>query len=162
MIQICNKCFKIYKLSTYIKTKDGIKTVADEILSCPKVGCNGELFECDELFAPAISILNKKGYITFYSCSGHIKPDFSITYSPKYRKIHKNYIIESYICFNKETILPTLPKGYRYDKIEEGDNFITIRKSFNYRKTPKNLLKELMNNALEVLEWSEKLANKNV
>ena len=28
-------------------------------------------FECDELIAPAIAVLNKKGYTTTHSCSGH-------------------------------------------------------------------------------------------
>lgn len=32
---------------------------------------NDEVFEVDEMIAPIISILNKKGYLTSYSCSGH-------------------------------------------------------------------------------------------
>ena len=30
-----------------------------------------DYFECDDLIAPAISLLNKKGYKTTYCCSGH-------------------------------------------------------------------------------------------
>ena len=30
-----------------------------------------DYFECDDLIAPAISLLNKKGYKTEYCCSGH-------------------------------------------------------------------------------------------
>lgn len=30
-----------------------------------------EYFECDDLIAPAISLLNKKGYKTTFCCSGH-------------------------------------------------------------------------------------------
>jgi len=157
MIQICDKCFKIYKLSTYVKTKDGYKTVADEILPCPKVGCKGILYECDEIFAPIISQLNKKGYKTFYSCSGHIKPDYCVTYVPIYKKVYKSHPIESYISFENGTELPNIPKGYRLDKKHKDDDLVTIRRTFNSRKRPKTLLRQLMNNAIEVLNWVESL-----
>jgi len=157
MIQICDKCFKIYKLSTYVKTKDGYKTVADEILPCPKPGCKGELFECDEMFAPILSVLNKKGYKTFYSCSGHIKSDYCVTYNPHYKKVYKTHPIESYISFENGTELLNIPKGYRIDKVYRDDDYITIRRVFNSRRRPKTLLRQLMNNAFTVLEWAEKL-----
>lgn len=160
MIQICNTCFKIYKLSTYVKTKDGYKTVADEILPCPKIGCSGELYECDEMLAPIISVLNKKGYTTFYSCSGHIKPDYCVTYNPKYKKVYKNHPIESYISFENGTELSSIPKGYKYDKVYTDDDYVTIRKTFGLRKRPKTLLREIMNNALDVLDWAESLDKK--
>ncbi len=157
MIQVCSECFKIYKLSTYIKTKDGYKSVTDEVLPCPKLGCKGELYECDELFAPIISTLNKKGYRTLYSCSGHIKADYCVTYNPRYKKIYRNHPIESYINFEEGIELPCIPKGYKMDKINKDNKNITIRKRFNEKKRPKTLLRELMNNAFEVLEWAETL-----
>lgn len=33
-----------------------------------------DYFECDDLMAPAISLLNKKGYKTKFCCSGHTYP----------------------------------------------------------------------------------------
>lgn len=32
-----------------------------------------ELFECDELIAPIVILINQKGYETLYSCSGHVR-----------------------------------------------------------------------------------------
>lgn len=43
----------------------------DELM-CPFKGPHTEeLFECDDLVAPILSELNKRGYKTKYSCSGH-------------------------------------------------------------------------------------------
>lgn len=43
-----------------------------------------DYFECDDLIAPAISLLNKKGYKTLFCCSGHPYPyihdEFSVNY----------------------------------------------------------------------------------
>lgn len=33
-----------------------------------------DYFECDDFIAPAISLLNKKGYKTYACCSGHYPP----------------------------------------------------------------------------------------
>lgn len=35
---------------------------------------NDDYFECDDLIAPAIALLNKKGYKTTFCCSGHPYP----------------------------------------------------------------------------------------
>lgn len=43
-----------------------ISTINYEIIDKP------DFFEVDEKIAETISILNKKGYITQYSCSGHV------------------------------------------------------------------------------------------
>lgn len=34
------------------------------------------MFVCDKMIAPAVALLNKKGYKTFASCSGHYKIEF--------------------------------------------------------------------------------------
>lgn len=38
---------------------------------CPKVNCYGRVVEIDELMLPTIMLLNQKGYITDFCCSGH-------------------------------------------------------------------------------------------
>ena len=35
-----------------------------------------KVFVCDKMIAPAVALLNKKGYKTFASCSGHYKIEF--------------------------------------------------------------------------------------
>lgn len=49
----------------YINKKDF------SIMSCINSLFEDEYFECDEIIAPAISLLNKKGYETTFCCSGH-------------------------------------------------------------------------------------------
>lgn len=41
------------------------------IVSFVDVLFEDQYFECDDLIAPAISLLNKKGYKTLFCCSGH-------------------------------------------------------------------------------------------
>jgi len=160
-MQMCEKCFRIYKLSSFIKTGEIWEPIIEARLNCINKNCDGILFEVDELFAPIMLILNKKGYKTKYCCSGHIKPDEEITYCKKYQKHYKNLEIHSYICFNSDVIIPNIPKGYRYDKKSSVEDSVTIRRKFNSKKTPTTLLREIMENTLNVLEWAEKLENKN-
>lgn len=43
---------------------------------CTHAEDHPDVFVCDKPIAPAISLLNKKGYKTFASCSGHYKIEF--------------------------------------------------------------------------------------
>lgn len=43
---------------------------------CTHAEDHPDVFVCDKPIAPVISILNKKGYKTFASCSGHYKIEF--------------------------------------------------------------------------------------
>lgn len=43
-----------------------------------------DYFECDDLIAPAISLLNKKGYKTMFCCSGHAFPEYLEKISKRY------------------------------------------------------------------------------
>jgi hypothetical protein len=158
VIYICDTCFKIYKLSTFIKKNNECEAVIDSELKCLKNNCNGTLFETDELFAPIVSILNKKGYKTKFCCSGHIKPDWDVMYCPSYTKTCKNYGIESYIVFENDVELPSLPDGYKYDEIVDGDLLPNcIRKTFDDKKKVDTLLMEIINNTVSVLDWAKKL-----
>lgn len=151
MIQICDKCFKIYRITSFIKTNNECDLAIDSFLKCSVIKCNGNLFEIDELFAPVIAILNKKGYKTLKCCSGHIKGDTIIVYNRVYQKKDKNYCIDSYIQFDESIKLPNFPEGY----LIEEDN--TIRREFNFNKRTHTLIKEIMNNTSSVLDWCMKL-----
>lgn len=97
-------------------------------------------FEVDEKIAETISILNKKGYITKYSCSGHLltysykfKDDISlINEAKKDNLIHifnvndKSFeyyrdveITSVYVKFIKHYNFPNLPDGFEYETTQE-------------------------------------------
>jgi hypothetical protein len=66
--------------------------------------------------------------------------------------------MSSYIYFEKGIILPNLPDGYKIDNSEEYTNDgIIIRKNFNTKKYFYDLFREVLNNALSVMNWVEKL-----
>jgi len=127
---LCLKCYQVYG--------DNIKF--DKKLDwnfCPKSNCNGNTIEIDELFIPIIIELNKKGYKTTYSCSGHIYDSH----------------INSYIGFEGDIKLNSLPNGYVYDKI----GISCIRKVFDSKKDMIELSKDIYQNAINVLEWVDGL-----
>lgn len=47
---------------------------------CPKANCNCVVAEIDELMLPAIKMLNQKGYMTQFCCSGHVYDDGCTAY----------------------------------------------------------------------------------
>ena len=58
------------------------------------------VFLVDQPLAYPISLLNKKGYKTLYSCSGH------------YYFVHETFHQEMYILFDKVYQFDTLPDGF--------------------------------------------------
>ena len=72
--------------------------------------------EIDENIAIIISMLNKKGYITEYCCSGHMLGDLFDKHSvPKGFDINESYIKKSrncYILFREKYKFSDLPFGF--------------------------------------------------
>ena len=91
----CSDCGEIYD-SSLLKTD--LYSAYD--MPCPKAGCNGSIFEVDELMLQTIKILNEKGYTTKFCCSGHYY------HSPS----------SGYLWFEEWVELPNLPKGFSIDK----------------------------------------------
>ena len=56
MAYMCTSCYEVYN---------------KDLGRCPKVNCEQQVVEIDELMLPVIIILNKKGYMTDFCCSGH-------------------------------------------------------------------------------------------
>ena len=121
---------------------------------CKVKGCDGDIIEVDELFAPVIAELNRKGYKTQYCCSGHYTGDYP----------------NSYINFEEGIKLSSLPEGYRYDqeiypdvdwKRWDMQNYVTIRNVFDKSKDKDNgvvgLSLDIFNSAVRVLEWAKGL-----
>lgn len=73
--------------------------------------------EIDELIAPAIQILNRKGYKTTHCCSGHpLKNWLWSEGEAKYRESQN--LPSSYISFEEGITLPVLPPGFFIDASE--------------------------------------------
>lgn len=81
-------------------------------------------FECDEMIAPAIVALNKKGYETIFSCSGHIAKDYIDDDCPC------NLLNELYVVFKKTNPNKNLYKLLSNCSWDLLDSFI-IEKSDN-------------------------------
>ena len=75
-------------------------------------------FEVDDLIAPAISLLNQKGYLTTFCCSGHVNIDPCLE--------------RAYIAFEFGVITPEfLPEGWSWicdDQMEYIYKSITMEK----------------------------------
>lgn len=52
-----------------------------------------DYFECDDLIAPAISLLNKKGYKTKFCCSGHPYANIEAAYTKDYPKAENDILL---------------------------------------------------------------------
>lgn len=132
---LCLKCNKVYNQKSL------------KYRMCKVKECFGNAVEIDELFIPVIAELNKKGYTTRYCCSGHI-----------------GEIPNSYIYFEDDIKLPSLPEGYLYDQDmyphvdwNKWEIKNTIRRDFDSKKDISELSKDIFMNALSVLEWAEEL-----
>ena len=104
---------------------------------CPKLGCDGEVVEIDELMIPVIKTLNEKGYCTEYCCSGHYGDGYTNTY----------------IKFSEWVELPEeLPDGFVYE--ERGN---VIRKNYVDNLHPNQKYIEILNTTKDLIEWADNL-----
>jgi len=136
---LCLNCYKIYNQ----------KTIKNNM--CKVKNCHGDIVEVDELFTPVIAELNRKGYKTRTCCSGHFDNNAYNAYN-------------SYIYFEDNILLPSLPDGYMYDQdlypwVDwEGQEKNIIRIQFDDKnKSFNELSKDIFMNAIGVLEWAEEL-----
>ena len=145
---ICLNCHEVYDNNLKFDH-------TSEYNFCPKSNCDGDLIEIDELFIPVIIELNKKGYITKSCCSSHT---------------YKSYM-NSYISFYEDIELPSLPKGYKYDKdMYPHDNWDKVGRNgmdcirIVFDKGNKDnieLSREIYENAINVLDWVKGLPDIN-
>ncbi len=89
------------------------------------------MFEVDELIAPVIARLNKRGYQTKYSCSGHHYSDkVLINGIEGYQFYGYMENMEAYILFEKVYDFPPLPSGW------ENEIFMTNDEDEEYDVEP--------------------------
>ena len=126
---LCLNCFEVYSNEYRYDRRD--------YNFCPKLGCDGEVVEIDELMIPVIKTLNEKGYCTEYCCSGHYGDGYTNTY----------------IKFNEWVELPAaLPDGFIYE--ERGN---VIRKNYVDNLHPNQKYIEILNTTKDLIEWADNL-----
>ena len=126
---LCLNCFEVYSNEYRYDRRD--------YNFCPKLGCDGEVVEIDELMIPVIKTLNEKGYCTEYCCSGHYGDGYTNTY----------------IKFSEWVELPEeLPDGFVYE--EQGN---VIRKNYVDNLHPNQKYIEILNTTKDLIEWADNL-----
>ena len=126
---LCLNCFEVYSNEYKYDRRD--------YNFCPKLGCDGEVVEIDELMIPVIKTLNEKGYCTEYCCSGHYGDGYTNTY----------------IKFSEWVELPEeLPDGFVYE--ERGN---VIRKNYVDNLHPNQKYIEILNTTKDLIEWADNL-----
>lgn len=148
---------------------DSMFNVYKDVEDCRYVA---PLFECDELLAPIICILNRKGYKTKYCCSGHVNND---VYDKEEIGLVENNN-SCYIAFEEDpkTLINnkyfTVPKGFKlelppndvrvYDYLDgayiEPDWGCIIRKTYR-RSSPRFI--QMLNTTKALYLWAEGLPN---
>lgn len=121
--------------------------------------CQETWVELDDLIAPVISELNKKGYKTLFSCSGHAEG--MITFFSKNSELYPH----AYITFDEGVIIPKnlIPEGWKYEKDLNSLYFhysiysaFTVKNTSNLIKMQKNqkIIMSVMTNLFDdIKKW---------
>ena len=145
-----------------------------------------KVFVCDKPIAPIVALLNKKGYKTIASCSGHYRIEFyeyldeDIKYLDEYKQDDRiiikkvkdktfDYFKEvdmthMYILFDKDYYFTTLPLDFN---VRKNDNRLMIDYTINYydekhnHKSISMVMREIDNKCKLLEEWVKELPNLN-
>lgn len=137
-----------------------------------------DVFICDKEIANAVALLNKKGYKTIASCSGHYKIEFyeylkeDISKLEEYKNNNRIIIKEirendfdywqevdktiMYILFDKKYNFNNLPKGFELDNTREKtcvEYIINFYDENNKHRTIKDVTREIESKSKELEEW---------
>jgi hypothetical protein len=133
-MKICTACYSVL-----------VDDYDDEF--CPLRECQGHIASIDENIAPAIIELNKKGYATEFSCSGH----FNRAY------------LDNYISFATGVHFDSAPEGFSLEKLQDhnGDIHHVIRLNLSDEEWEKvsteDRILAITRNNLAVLRWAKSL-----
>ena len=141
-----------------------------------------DVFICDKEIANAVALLNKKGYKTIASCSGHYKIEFyeylkeDISKLEEYKNNNRIIIKEirendfdywqevdktiMYILFDKKYNFNNLPKGFELDNTREKtcvEYIINFYDENNKHRTIKDVTREIESKSKELEEWVKQL-----
>ena len=137
-----------------------------------------DVFICDKEIANAVALLNKKGYKTIASCSGHYKIEFyeylkeDISKLEEYKNNNRIIIKEirendfdywqevdktiMYILFDKKYNFNNLPKEFELDNTREKtcvEYIINFYDENNKHRTIKDVTREIESKSKELEEW---------
>lgn len=137
------------------------------------------VFEVDEDIAESISLLNKKGYYTRYSCSGHVKDPrmyemYKVNKSGEFDDKDLGFIVEDnkdyyqILMPNRYTsIYVMFDKKYKFDNLPDVFNILdeevtTIYKDIMYyenniKKNSNDIESEIKKFNIKLLEWVKSL-----
>ena len=127
---LCLKCGEIYD-------KDLISLTPNEYSFCPKSSCIGEVIEVDDMILHAIKILNDKGYITKYCCSGHAE----------------NKPPNGYIMFEDFINLESCPERFKFEDRYGSTIIRSTFESVDYYVDSQNIFKDM----IVLLGWANDL-----
>ena len=136
--------------------------------NCLAIKCCGKVVNIDEIIAPSIYLLNHKGYMTKFCCSGH---------SSSAKKTSDNFI-NFYIMFDDNIIIPEelIPNIYECEYSIDDNNedvskeefikyngykYMTIRYSNIDDIDFESTHIEIISNALLLEQWCELLPEYN-
>lgn len=156
-----NLYFERKKIKMVLIHRDTFDMIRTDL---PRIIQSNDYFAVDELIAPPIQILNRKGYITEWCCAGHPFNFISEGYmsdDPE-RKIFETrneYSDNTYISFKEGIFLPMLPPGFEVDEfVQKTWNKLVIRKNYG-----NNDVYVFIRNILETMEqlreWALRLPN---
>ena len=143
---------------------------------------NKDVFICDKEIANVIALLNKKGYKTYASCSGHYKIEFyeylkeDINKLLEYKNNNRIIIKEvrdndfdyweevdktnMYILFDKIYEFSNLPEGFEISNSNGKtciEHMICFYDKNNKHRTIKDVTEEIENKSKELEEWVKSL-----
>lgn len=149
---------------------------------CEHAEDHKDVFICDKPIANAVSLLNKKGYKTIASCSGHYKIEYyeylkeDISNLEEYKNNNRIIIKEvrennfdyweevdktyMYILFDKIYEFNDLPESFTIDNSRNKtylEHIINFYDENNKHRTIKDVTREIENKSKELEEWVNRL-----
>ena len=112
---------------------------------CKHAEDHKEVFICDKEIAPAISLLNKKGYETYASCSGHYKIEFYEWFDEDINKLEE-------LKNNPRIIIKNIKeKSFDYwSEVDKTQVYVLFKKQYSFNNLPEGFIEETTNNRMEL------------
>lgn len=131
----CHNCDTIY--GSFFKADESSYSTP-----CPKVDCCGQVFEVDELMLPTIRLLNLKGYMTDFCCSGHWTEHYVSSYV-KFYELDED---------TKDYLQSNLPDPWYFD-----EDAIRVNNDYFSESTPLDKFIKLCEVNILLYKWAEEL-----
>lgn len=138
MAYMCMGCYEVYDR---------------DLGYCPKTHCSCGVVEIDELMIPTIKILNEKGYMTEFCCSGHVHDNGCTSYVCLY-----DFITEIFEEEDINNIKEMLPESWEMeiDELNRIHFFHRIKKDWEDKFSVKTY-EDILEANLEFLHFVQQL-----